>query len=230
MVLVSHTHKIIFLKTRKTAGTSVEMLLEAATGLEPDPPAERRHAKVTAKGLVGFRRVPRDAITDLDRTWQPHTPARRVRARLGRQVWDTYLKVACIRNPFDRVVSQFHWQKSRSSPQSQDEGHESFAEFVRGDWNNDHNVVMIGDDFVPNALIRYEHLSQDLAVIADRTGLNLDPSALPQTKVRRARRSGAFATYYTEELAQIVRERFAWAFTHGGYAQELPTPQMQSVG
>ncbi len=224
MVLVSHKHQLIFLKTRKTAGTSVEMLLEAVTGLGPDLASESRHAEVSDVGLVGFRMLPRDAMTDLDRTWQPHTPARKLRKHLGADIWDRYLKVACVRNPFDRVISHFHWSRDFAPEGEREETQEAFAQFVRSDWNDDRKVVMIGEAFAPDMVIRYEHLSEDLTRLSDRTGLTLNPSALPKTKVRRHRRLGEIADYFTEDLIQIVRTRLAWMFNAGGYAKSPTKP------
>lgn len=222
MVLVSHKHQLIFLKTRKTAGTSVEMLLEAATGLGPDLAPESRHAAVNDAGIMGFRMLPRDVMTDLDRTWQPHTPARKLRKHLGADIWDRYLKVACVRNPFDRVVSHFHWSRDFAPEGHREETPEAFARFVRSDWNDDRKVVMINEDFAPDMVIRYEHLTDDLTHLSDHTGLALNPSALPQTKVRRHRRLGECADYFTEDLIQIVRTRLAWMFDAGGYAKSPP--------
>lgn len=229
MVLVSHTHQMIFLKTRKTAGTSVEMLLEAATGLGPDPALESRTAAVSDQGILGFRMLPRDERTELDRTWQPHTPARKLRKFLGREVWDKYLKITCVRNPFDRVISHFHWSRLYATGPDREDSHANFAKFVRDTWNDDRKVVMIGDTFAPDILIRYEHLAEDLNHLSARTGLSLDPSALPQTKVHRHKRLGAIADYYTEELAQIVRTRLAWMFDAGGYSHDLPAPSLQGA-
>lgn len=229
MVLVSHTHQLIFLKTRKTAGTSVEMLLEAATGLGPTPPSESRHASETHEGLVGFRMLPREAMTDLDRTWQPHTPARRLRRHLGAEIWARYLKVTCLRNPFDRMISLFHWRARFAGQEDRDETPAAFADFVRGTWNDDRKVVMIDEHFVPDVVIRYEHITNDLGTLADRTGLALDPAELPKTKVTRLHRLGQITDYYTDELAEIVRTRLAWMFEQGGYDLDLPTPQFQGA-
>ncbi len=226
MVLVSHTHKLIFLKTRKTAGTSVEMLLEAATGLGPNPPVESRPARVDDKGAIGFRMWPTAQMTDLDRLWRPHIPARKLRKLLGKFILDTYLKIACIRNPFDRVISHFHWGQQFLAPQDRSDGAEGFAEFVRSDWHDDRNIVMIGEAFVPDMTIRFEHLKDDIANLAKTTGLPLDPAQLPVTKALGQKRLGPPLSYYTEDLAQIVRTRLAWMFEAGGYAQTVPDGQM----
>jgi hypothetical protein len=229
MVLVSHTHQLIFLKTRKTAGTSVEMLLEAATGLGPNPPVESRASAVNDKGAVGFRMLPIERMTDQDRLWGPHTPARKLRRILGQDIWDRYLKVACVRNPFDRMISLFHWSQTYKPAAERDESHDGFAAFMRGNWQDDSKVVMIGDTFVPDILLHYETLKDDLNALAHRTGLDFDPDTLPHTKALAHKRLGSLAEYFTDELVDIVRTRLNWMFRFGGYAQELPQPQIQGA-
>ncbi len=34
-------------------------------------------------------------------------PAAELKSLLGPAIWDSYVKIACIRNPFDRMVSAF---------------------------------------------------------------------------------------------------------------------------
>ena len=43
------------------------------------------------------------------RGYSRHLPLIPVRRRLGRKLWDAYFKFAVTRNPWDLVVSQYHW-------------------------------------------------------------------------------------------------------------------------
>lgn len=226
-MLVSHKHKLIFLKTRKTAGTSVEMLLEAATGLGPNPPVERRVSEVTEAGLIGFRRIGGENAAKGEKKWPPHTNARRLRRHLGDEIWNAYLKVACVRNPFDRTISQYHWRKRNASPTDASVNLDNFTDFVRGKWDDDKSVVMIDGEFVPDFLVRYEHMKEDLSRLAELTGLPLDVSTLPETKILSKNRLGEIADYYSEETADIVRTKMSWAFKAGGYDEKLPQPDTQ---
>ena len=58
MVAVSHSHKFIFLKTRKTAGTSIEMLLEPLCTEPNSVVTEERATSITRQGIVGRRLIP----------------------------------------------------------------------------------------------------------------------------------------------------------------------------
>ena len=60
MTLVSHKHQFVFLKTRKTAGTSIEMLLEPFCAPPGHVPVERTEGMVTPHGVIGHRLQPID--------------------------------------------------------------------------------------------------------------------------------------------------------------------------
>lgn len=121
-MLVSHGHEFIYLKTRKTAGTSVEMALQPwcmpSDEIEVE---ERTHAIVGARGIVGRRMIPKENRRPDDHIWYNHMSAAEVHAQLGDRIWGRYRKLVVVRNPFDRMVSHFHWSttlsRSYSKPQ-----------------------------------------------------------------------------------------------------------------
>ena len=53
-----------------------------------------------------------DAWADLGRQrtgYRRHDTVERVRSKLGNELWNRYLKFSVVRNPWDLVVSQYHW-------------------------------------------------------------------------------------------------------------------------
>ena len=222
MVLVLHSHEIVYLKTRKTAGTSVEMLLQSAGRLGEQPVRESTHAVLSDEGIVGMRKVHPKIRTPLDKIWNNHMPAARIRDELGAERWASYTKLACVRNPFDRVISQFHWRRSGDANVSERDLVSEFRDFAKTDWADDNDVVLIDGAFVPDRLIRFEHLSDDLQSLSDATGLSLSIKELPHTKNRQSRR-GDLTTgdYYDRRSADAVRTKMRWAFEHCGYAESI---------
>ncbi|MBI3926771.1 MAG: sulfotransferase family 2 domain-containing protein [Armatimonadetes bacterium] len=102
VVILSHRWQYLFLKPRKVAGTSLQVALLPHCG--PDD---------VVTGLTKYR--PQN-----DRDWyrcQPqnnrghrgHGTAAEVRRRVGEELWGRYFKFSVIRNPWDLVVSQYHW-------------------------------------------------------------------------------------------------------------------------
>lgn len=224
MVLVSHTAKFIYMKTRKTAGTTVEMYFErfcvpegTATG------AEAVRETVTAAGIVGSRR---DGKRPGD-VWQNHMPAREVRTRLGPEIWDRYLKFAAVRNPFAVVLSAFFWKNDRDYPRDAAalaHARRDFARFVQGrplrgrSWGSDADIVAIDGEMQMDMLVRQERLADDVRAVCDRLGLPWEPERLVHAK----KTAGAPTRYpledfYTPETAAIVRREFDWIFSRLDY-------------
>ena len=105
-MIISHRHKFIFLKPRKVAGTSVEVALAQHCGEDDivtpigvfNPEWDEDQYSHPGKKRAGYGR---------------HATMKRVRKQLGRELWDDYFKFAITRNPWDLVVSQYHWATKR---------------------------------------------------------------------------------------------------------------------
>ena len=129
-MIVSHRHKFIFLKTRKTAGTSVEVALSRFCGdrdiLAPiareDEEIRRylgyrgpqnfhipllKYKPANWAGLVLERRRPK---------YRNHMRAARVRSLVGEKVWNSYYKFCFERNPWDKAISLYYWRTKHQKP------------------------------------------------------------------------------------------------------------------
>jgi len=123
-MIVSHRHRFIFLKTRKTAGTSVEIALARICGdddvLTPIGDADAKvrfefagrdaqniHVpwRRAVLGVVGARSIPQRRPV-----FYNHMPAAAARALLGKEIWNSYFKFTIERNPFDRLISFYYFQ------------------------------------------------------------------------------------------------------------------------
>jgi hypothetical protein len=224
MVLVSHEHEFVFLKTRKTAGTSVEMLLEPYCAPDNHIVTEKTPCIVSPKGVVGSRLIPEkrtDRFDPFRRKWRNHMPAAKVKKYLGRSRWDRYRKVTTVRDPFDRMVSFFHFRYHHSPILRGDfsDLRKAFQDYVTSqEWDDDTEIVTVSDDVIIDRVVRYERLREDLLEVGRDLGLRLQPDTLPLTKsTASTRKSYAVPDYYDARSVEVVRRRLWWLFDHFGY-------------
>jgi hypothetical protein len=223
MVIVSHDHAFVFLKTRKTGGTSVEMALEpfcrppGAAVVEKTPTLRSRH------GIVGRRMTPRSRWDRLllRRDWYNHMTAAEVRDRLGAEDWERYRKITALRNPFDLAVSRYHWKLARDGlPEAEDfaETRRRFAEQVQsGQFDGDHGVVHLDGRFVADEVMLFERLAADVAALVQRLVPGAAAVELPHAKKTANRRQHAVAEYYDDASIAAIRRSSGWVFDRFGY-------------
>lgn len=191
-MIVSHRWKFIFIKTRKTGGTSLEIALSTLCG--PDdvitpisPPDEALRAEVGGlppqhcaipRGRWTLGERLRVAIGREPPAFHNHMPAAAVRRALPPEVWDGYFKFAFERNPWDKVVSAWYWR----FPQ---EPRPSLAEFIRSRHPRKYRNAPLYQDADGRLLVdhvgRYDDLAAEMERIRTRLGMPPLPT-LPRAK------------------------------------------------
>ncbi len=143
-MILSHRHRFIFIKTEKTAGTSIEIALSKVCG--PDDvitPVVHPDDRALKESLgAGYRDaqhelVPLSKYTPLDLAqaiarrrrlrFENHMGAAEIRRFVDPEVWATYFKFCVERNPWDKVVSAYWWWRHLESQYRDDP-----AGFARG--------------------------------------------------------------------------------------------------
>lgn len=223
MTLVSHRYGFVFLKTWKTAGTTIEQLLGPCCVPEGvGAPEQPRRPLVTDAGVIGARGDGVEA-----EAWTAHMPAHRVRDMLGRACWNRYLKITAVRNPYDKVVSGFHHdlariqaRKTNPTRLTADEMVKVFQVWLRqaGSLRPDETVWALDGHPGCDVAIRYERLHADLGALFARLGLPL-PAAdrLPREKSGYRTGMHPWPHYYDRETAAIVERAYTATFQVFGY-------------
>ena len=191
-MIISHKHKFIFVKTTKTAGTSIEIALSEFLGPEdvitPIISAdEKTRAEFGFRGPQNYKvRLSRYGALDWLRVLKNrrrikyfhHIPAQRIKRYVGKKVWDEYSVFCFERNPYDKAVSRYFWDMAgfkKSVPM--DDYFAAVSPTLLSNWHLYTGNGKLIVDFVG----RFENLKEDLEFIRNRIGLP-HPLELPRAK------------------------------------------------
>ena len=184
-MILSHRHKLIFLKPRKVAGTSFEIALckycgpdDIITPIHPD--CEKLRTEFGFRGsqnIQGSRSVRfsrrlvkalglAPAMGQPHRLFYNHMLARQVRNRVGQSIWDSYTKISIARNPYDLILSSYFWSLKTDS--FDPEKFRTF--FLNGSSKllSNRQITHIGSKDVVDHWIRFECLEEDILALEQR--------------------------------------------------------------
>lgn len=201
-MLVSHQYKFIYIKTKKTASTSIQEYLKPYCGED---------------GIIEDKKA--------------HRPASSIKEIVGEEVWNSYMKICPIRNPWDKMVSNYFWKRrlknwnrftrifgkrwSNYNPAH----YLSFTDYVklRGEKSNiDRKILFVDDKWPEYRFIRYEHLHEDLEAICMDLNIPYEKDKLPAKKSS-FRNDRQYRSHYDDESRDIVAKAFKREIEKFGY-------------
>lgn len=230
-MIISHKHKFIFLKTKKTAGTALEAALSQLCGPEDviTPYREASEQDRTGRAPQNFRidhpaKPARPLWRQLLRRperyyhksvgYYEHMPGSLVRIYAGEDVWRDYYKFAFDRNPWDRQVSWYLYKtKSKRTRPSFEAFMKSHRAFI-----DNHDIYMKDGALAVDYLGRYEHLEEDLNQALANAGVRRRISVPKVNVTPNKDASRDYRSYYSPELQELVAEWYAPEIKLLGYS------------
>ena len=227
-MIISHKYKFIFIKTHKTAGSSLEMALgklcgehdvvtHMETNLDTGVP-RNYHSNERLGELYDRSKWVRKLISKhsplLGQYYYEHMPAWRVKALVGDEIWSTYYKFCFERNPWDKVVSYYLWKaygQQRKMP--------SFSDYVINKSHRlpvDSRLYFEGDQLLVDCVYEFRDLSDAVTDIRERLGIDVR-EPLPKEKTGIMPDRKPYQDYYDEKTRSQVARLFEKEIKLMGY-------------
>ena len=212
-MLISHSHKFIFVKTKKTAGSSIEHYIVHNCF---DPQKDL----CTGSKQDGTPRIGDFSPGAAD----GHRSASEIKILVGPPVWKEYYTFAVERNPWEKVVSEFYWKSNlRDNALLTDEQNfENFVDNVLGKmyalptgWP----LYTSKDKIIVDEIIQYNDLSESfVSLFQDKFNINVPKEKFEGTKKKSGRRKKHYTELYVnKEYIDKIANLFSDEIKYFGY-------------
>jgi hypothetical protein len=231
-MIISHKHRFIFIKTVKTAGTSVEVFLSQQCGpddiVTPIYPHVEPHVARNFTGYFnpipeiyssrgqGFKGSVKDVIKR--RRFYNHISALKVRSRIARTTWKNYFKFCIERNPWDKTVSHYYNERWLSLHQLSFDAYLSRQQFAGTCPLNYPLYIDYQKNVLVDRIVKYENLTHELREVFDLLGVPFSGSLAAKAKSEYRPSRRPYQEMYTEEQKNIVQKVFDIEIRMHGYA------------
>lgn len=220
-MIISHKHKFIFIKCRKTAGTSVEISLSKLCGTDDiiTPLTKEDDKMRLALGFLGAQNYekPKSEWSRRER-WQyfrtgktpeqkfyHHISCREIVNLIPQEMWNSYFKFTIERNPFDKVVSFYYWRKAH-------ERYQSITNWLLDGGLKDmqsYDLYSIGKLPVVDKIYRYENLPFFEKDLTKQLNLS-EPFQMVEYKAKsKSRQIKNYRQILDEQAVELIKIAFA---------------------
>jgi hypothetical protein len=217
-VLISHRKKFIYTKTKKTAGTSVELYFEKYCMPEGDWQfSHAREETISSHGIIGYR-----GNDSKHKTWWNHMPAAEIKTKGGPVLWETYFKFCVIRNPFEKLVSGYYFFHKQNPGKADANTRMAVIQRFRH-WLKQGGIVMDRDTYVIDDkicidyFIKYESLNNGIRHVCDTLGIPFEPERIPALKTGVRDKSIPIRDFYDKDSVEMVKNIYAFELDFFNY-------------
>ena len=237
-MLYSSKYKFVYSKTVKTASTSCEVALEYLIrgGYAP----HHTNSLLFEDGSrIGYRgNAPTsDPNFGTPRYSKNHQSLKQTKEQITPNEFDLSYKISSIRNPYDRLVSHFHFHRGNNNPLEEfvslkkigriDRISQKFEDYLlngpsrytaRQHWH-------IGSNMLIDKFVRMEYLREDISDILNHLSVSPEISKKILSKIPQFKNSGRSDTclnisdYFTDRSLELVNERYSDWFLYGSYVK-----------
>ncbi len=200
-MLLSYSHRFLFIHVPKTGGSSISRALAEYVHRPQDHWVNRALGRVGIHvNLYGPERI---------RRYRFHSTARILQRHLSKETFESSFKFAFVRNPWDRMVSSYHFvagcathHRHRRVAQGMDFKDYLRYEAARGKMSQSAMLTDRSGRLLVDFVGRFERLTEDFHRVCRLLGL---PCELGHHNRSRHR---DYREYYDRESIELVRRHF----------------------
>ena len=164
-----------------------------------------------------------------------------IKSRLNNNIFSSYYKFCFVRNPYDRIVSEYFWKikdnDTRLGINCRNTSFKDFVFHIKGKFNNLLNlphyevshfipqymfVCDENDNLMVDLVMKYENgLDNEFVKLLDIMGINVPVDfSLPKNNTTRSRRK-KYTEYYDKETQDIIYDLYQKDFDLFDYPYEF---------
>jgi hypothetical protein len=155
-----------------------------------------------------------------DTIWICHKQALDIKKDIGDEIFNQYIKFCVIRNPYDSIVSAYHWIIYDKMPDISFKNFciNYFTQFSNKYIANDMKRIFLDDIPVCNYYIRYENLKEDIEMVLQKLDITeYDIEKLPTHKSKIRPENTPYQSYYDDETRELVYTHYKKMIDYFGY-------------
>ena len=203
-MIISHRFKFIFIKTVKTAGTSIEVFLsqhcaeeDVVTPIWPHIESHRPRNYKTPKNMNDFKN---------------HNSAASIKKRVSTEIWDSYFKFCVERNPWDKTLSHYHMMNDQSEGIPFSDYMEQGNFCINFPTYTDANGNLLVD-----RVIKYEALAEELGSVFNDLGIPFNGSLGVHAKSEHRKDRRPYQEVFSAKHKTKIETAFAREIEMHGY-------------
>ncbi|MCR8723137.1 sulfotransferase domain-containing protein [Frigidibacter sp. ROC022] len=200
-MIISPGRRYILVHIPKTGGTALSLALEARARADDILIGDTPKARARRRRLA--------ALTPRGRLWK-HSTLADIEGVVAPDDLERYFVLTLVRNPWDRVVSYYHWLRAQGfeHPAVALAKRHDFTRFLTEPWMQDSLRQASYGSYVTDSrgrercrlFARIERLAEDLLPFEEHLGFRIGP--VPRHN--ESSRDRDYRIYYTDETRQIV--------------------------